>query len=195
MNTYIYVFFSEGDADSEEDNFTTEPLNLSPIKSRHLVKRNESYCHAVNRTMSPNTILTPYGNRRLHPGRVIFPLVARGETLGQSEKESLIVETSPSTPTSARGIIERLNDEPSTSTPRAAYPASTVAHPTPPVGSTSDSVVSRVGPPRVPPRTDSALDVRGNYIITQQISAGTVSIDGDASHAHSDQDKVNATLL
>lgn len=173
--------FSEAEGDSEEDDFSAEPLNLTPIKPRNFVKRNESYCHAVNRTMSPMMAPTPYGKRVQRPGRVISPRAVRGETPGKSPQESPTTENS-------RTFITRPN-EPFTSTPRAVYPTSTVAHPTPPVGSTSDFASSRLVPPRVPPRMDSVEDVRGNYVISQQLSSGKVSV------SQPGQDEVNATLL
>ena len=71
-----------------EDDFTTEPLNLTPLKQRNLVKRNESYCHAVNRTMSPFMTPSPYGTRLKNPGRVLSPLAIRGETPGKLGQES-----------------------------------------------------------------------------------------------------------
>lgn len=145
-----------GLSSSGEDEFN-EPLvsrNLTPIRARNAVHRNDSYCVAVNKSKNLGSpFYSPFRQRPIHRPSPLAMENGRPHTLGSS------APTMTSTP-----VDNRSGEAPNSPIGR---PASTVAMPTPPLGSTDErppvpsspsQVPSNPLPPQPPPRWDSAKD-------------------------------------
>ncbi|KAL9968293.1 hypothetical protein ACROYT_G026648 [Oculina patagonica] len=128
--------------------------NLTPIRARNAVHRNDSYCVAVNKSQSPGSqFYSPFRQRPIHRPS---PL-AMGNDRAQPLAPSSLARTS----TPAEGASTAALNVPS------GRPTSTVAIPTPPLGSTDErpsgpgspaQAPAKPPPPQPPPRWDSAAD-------------------------------------
>lgn len=145
------MFHFVGLSSGEEDRFDGATLNrnLTPPRARNAVQRNDSYCVAVNKSRGlGGAFNSPLRQRPIH----------RPSPLAMENGR-------PQTPrTSALAMTSTPEEAPNGPTVR---PTSTVAMPTPPLGSTEEgssaSPSPSVGPsqeipPQPPPRWDSEAD-------------------------------------
>ena len=173
----ILGFPQPTDEEEDEDEFSPDAiqLNLTPQRERNAVKRNDSYCVAVNKSQSSDKIYSPLSARNrieIRPS----PLAASRERVQiRSQQNSSLI--SSSTPVAPRSVYAILSEGVTSSTPTTIYvpgerPTSTVAVPTPPVGSTKGTP-SRYGatPPQPPQRWDSAMDTSVEYRLIQQLQS------------------------
>lgn len=154
LSRLSFVCFS-GHPSSEEDQFNESITNknLSPIRARNAVHRNDSYCVAVNKSQSPGTqFYSPFRQRPVHRPSPLAMGNNRAQPLAPS---SLAMASSSEASTSAAENVP------------TGRPTSTVAIPTPPVGTTDErppgpgspsQAPSKLPPPLPPPRWDSAAD-------------------------------------
>ena len=127
--------------------------NLTPIRARNAVHRNDSYCVAVNKSQSPGTqFYSPFRQRPVHR---LSPLAIGNNRAQPPAPSSLAIASSSGASTSAAENVP------------AGRPTSTVAIPTPPVGTTDERppgpgspshAPAKLPPPLPPPRWDSATD-------------------------------------
>ncbi|XP_074624634.1 uncharacterized protein LOC141882580 isoform X1 [Acropora palmata] len=141
----------------EEDRFDGPALNrnLAPLRPRNAVQRNDSYCVAVNKGRGSGGLFNgPFRQRPIH----------RPSPLALENGRPQTIHANASAMTSTPVEASKPEDAPSDPTER---PTSTVAMPTPPLGSTeerssapsSPSVgPSQELPPQPPPRWDSEAD-------------------------------------
>lgn len=140
----------------EEDRFDEPSLNrnLTPMRARNAVHRNDSYCVAVNKNLSPGgAFYSPYRQRPIHRPS---PLAMENARPQNSRSGSPAMTSTP--------VDIRPGDAPNVPFGR---PTSTVAMPTPPLGSTEERPSApaspsqgplQVPPPQPPPRWDSEAD-------------------------------------
>lgn len=146
--------FYLGHPSSEEDQFNESITNrnLTPIRARNAVQRNDSYCVAVNKSQSPGTqFYSPFRQRPIHRPSPLAMGNNRAQPLTPS---SLAMASSSGASTSAAVNVP-------------TRPTTTVAIPTPPLGSTDERPLgpgspsqapAKLPPPLPPPRWDSAAD-------------------------------------
>ena len=145
-----------GHPSSEEDQFNESITNrnLTPIRARNAVHRNDSYCVAVNKSQSPGIqFYSPFKQRPVHRPSPLAMGNNRAQPLAPSSLT--MVSSSSEASTSAAENVP------------AGRPTSTVAIPTPPVGTTDErppessspsQAPAKLPPPLPPPRWDSAAD-------------------------------------
>ena len=153
---FFFLFLSLGLSSTEEDRFDERIFNrnLTPVRARNGVQRNDSYCVAVNKNKSPGgPFYSPYRQRPIHRPSPLAMENVRPQTPRTSAPAvtSTPVEIGP-------------EDAPNVPSGR---PISTVAMPTPPLGSTEERSSalasppqgpSQGPPPQPPPRWDSEAD-------------------------------------
>lgn len=153
----IFVSFSHvGLPGNLEDQFNESITNrnLTPIRARNAVHRNDSYCVAVNKSQSLGSqFYSPFRQRPIHRPS---PLA-----MGSDRAQPLALSSPARTSTPAEGATTAALNVPS------GRPTSTVAIPTPPLGSTEErpsgpaspaQAPAKPPPPLPPPRWDSAAD-------------------------------------
>lgn len=141
----------------EEDRFDgpTSNRNLAPLRPRNAVQRNDSYCVAVNKSRGSGGLFNgPLRQRPIH----------RPSPLAMENGRPQTIRANASAMTSTPVEASKPEDAPSDPTER---PTSTVAMPTPPLGSTEERSSapsspsmgpSQELPPQPPPRWDSEAD-------------------------------------
>ncbi|XP_029207740.2 partitioning defective 3 homolog isoform X1 [Acropora millepora] len=141
----------------EEDRFDGPTLNrnLAPLRPRNAVQRNDSYCVAVNKSRGSGGLFNgPLRQRPIH----------RPSPLAMENGRPQTIRANASAMTSTPVEASKPEDAPSDPTER---PTSTVAMPTPPLGSTEERSSapsspsmgpSQELPPQPPPRWDSEAD-------------------------------------
>lgn len=141
----------------EEDRFDgpTSNRNLAPLRPRNAVQRNDSYCVAVNKSRGSGGLFNgPLRQRPIH----------RPSPLAMENGRPQTIRANASALTSTPVEASKPEDAPSDPTER---PTSTVAMPTPPLGSTEERSSapsspsmgpSQELPPQPPPRWDSEAD-------------------------------------
>lgn len=141
----------------EEDRFDGPALNknLAPLRPRNAVQRNDSYCVAVNKSRGSGGLFNgPLRQRPIH----------RPSPLAMENGRPQTIRANASAMTSTPVEASKPEDAPSDPTER---PTSTVAMPTPPLGSTEERSSapsspsmgpSQELPPQPPPRWDSEAD-------------------------------------
>ncbi|XP_015766108.1 PREDICTED: partitioning defective protein 3-like [Acropora digitifera] len=141
----------------EEDRFDGPTLNrnLAPLRPRNAVQRNDSYCVAVNKSRGSGGLFNgPLRPRPIH----------RPSPLAMENGRPQTIRANASAMTSTPVEASKPEDAPSDPTER---PTSTVAMPTPPLGSTEERSSapsspsmgpSQELPPQPPPRWDSEAD-------------------------------------
>lgn len=149
----LFIGLSSG----EEDRFDGPTLNrnLAPLRPRNAVQRNDSYCVAVNKSRGSGGLFnSPLRQRPIH----------RPSPLAMENGRPQTIRANASAMTSTPVEASKPEDAPSDPTER---PTSTVAMPTPPLGSTEERssapsspsmVPSQELPPQPPPRWDSEAD-------------------------------------
>lgn len=146
-----------GLSSGEEDRFDgpTSNRNLAPLRPRNAVQRNDSYCVAVNKSRGSGGLFNgPLRQRPIH----------RPSPLAMENGRPQTIRANASALTSTPVEASKPEDAPSDPTER---PTSTVAMPTPPLGSTEERSSapsspsmgpSQELPPQPPPRWDSEAD-------------------------------------
>lgn len=146
-----------GLSSGEEDRFDgpTSNRNLAPLRPRNAVQRNDSYCVAVNKSRGSGGLFNgPLRQRPIH----------RPSPLAMENGRPQTIRANASAMTSTPVEASKPEDAPSDPTER---PTSTVAMPTPPLGSTEERSSapsspsmgpSQELPPQPPPRWDSEAD-------------------------------------
>ncbi|XP_067023280.1 partitioning defective 3 homolog isoform X1 [Acropora muricata] len=141
----------------EEDRFDGPTLNrnLAPLRPRNAVQRNDSYCVAVNKSRGSGGLFNgPLRQRPIH----------RPSPLAMENGRPQTIRANASAMTSTPVEASKPEDAPTDPTER---PTSTVAVPTPPLGSTEERSLapsspsmgpSQELPPQPPPRWDSEAD-------------------------------------
>lgn len=141
----------------EEDRFDGPALNknIAPLRPRNAVQRNDSYCVAVNKGRGSGGLFNgPFRQRPIH----------RPSPLAMENGRPQTIRANASAMTSTPVEASKPEDAPSDPTER---PTSTVAMPTPPLGSTEERSSapsspsmgpSQELPPQPPPRWDSEAD-------------------------------------
>lgn len=153
---FCVCFHHVGLPSNLEDEFNESVINrnLTPIRARNAVQRNESYCVAVNKSLSPGSpFYSPFRQRPIHRPS---PLA-----MGNDRAQPLAPSSLAMTSTAGRvPASDELNVP-------AGRPTSTVAIPTPPLSSTEErpsgpgipsQAPAKPPPPQPPPRWDSAAD-------------------------------------
>lgn len=148
----------------QEDQFNESMVsrNLSPIRARNAVHRNDSYCVAINKSQIPGSpFYSPFRQRPVHRPSPLAMINDRAPPLAPSSP------TRTSTPMDSRseyGIESGANVP-------TGRPTSTVAIPTPPLESTDEKPTGPASPsqvaakplaPQPPPRWDSEADPSAN---------------------------------
>lgn len=148
---FSYLGLSSSGSD-DQFNESVVNRNLTPLRARNGVQRNDSYYVAVNKSQSPGGQF--YSPLRPRPFHRPSPLAVGN---GRTQFPGPITPARTSTPVDNRVINPPINFP-------AGRPISTVAMPTPPLESTDDRPSSpsqaspKALPPQPPPRWDSERD-------------------------------------
>lgn len=159
----IFYFSSSnvGLPSSQEDQFNESMVsrNLSPIRARNAVHRNDSYCVAINKSQTPGSpFYSPFRQRPVHRPS---PLAMANDRVPPLATSSPARTSTPMDGRSENGIESGANV-------LTGRPISTIAIPTPPLESTDEKPSSPsqapVKPlaPQPPPRWDSEVDPSAN---------------------------------
>ena len=175
----LYVGLSSSGEDQFNDAVPNK--NLPPLRARNAVQRNDSYYVAVNKSLSPGRpIYSPFRQRPLHRPSPLAIGSDRAQTHGSS------------TPAMTSTPVENRAGEASENVP-PGRPTSTVAIPTPLLGSTEESPSGPPSslqasskppppPPQPPPRWDSETDTsRVNYGLPRGLQLRLKMPDGKRS--------------